>query len=487
MVNNCVRHWAQITVLTAIACPLSASAFAQTPADDGIRERLELERTRVVAEKHRWERFVDIQQGLARDPGQLARATEDAARELKGNGLSLVVEGATGGLSSFLSLQSAYASIAKDKKSAEQFKLASTLVSSVNTLVIKDIFQPIPDKWTPSTATMDELGKLNTVLKLIVLTQVKDKNLRDGLDASLDLAKGTSGFLTAYLSGDQVNMQRLLPAVQGVLSGTLTMTKALAAEGPKNFKLQGVAASIAEEMPMFGPVAKMMATTALTDANISLALANIGWGSYAMTNGFLLEAQAEEIRANQLQAAATMAQLLPKAKSAIDRAKESERRLTAELDALGPAPPPQPAAVQPSARFIDDGPRFTLAPASLPATLTAIHETPSLNIKMTILEIDRRVGEQRDITREERAEQHRREEEARRQQEAARRAAREEARRLAAEQRRWAEQAEAENDSRDNSPSRSISSGRSGSNVDFERVRQRIQSVINSTVPGLSH
>jgi hypothetical protein len=484
--RTCVRHWTQTAILAALGCLLSASAFAQTPADDGIRERLELERTRVLTEQHRWERFVDIQQGLARDPGRLARATEDAARELKGNGRALVVEGATGGLSSFLSLQSAYAGIAKDKKSAEQFKLAATLVSSVNTLAIKDLVQPTPDKWTPSAATMDELGKLNTVLKLIVLTQVKDENLRDRLDASLDLTKGTSGFLTAYLSGDQVNMQRLMPSVQGVLAGTLTMTKALAAEGPKNFKLQGVAASIAQEIPMFGPVAKMMATTALTDANISLAIANIGWGSYAMTNGFLLEDQAEEIRENQLQAAATMARILPKAKFAIERARESERRLSAEIDALGPTPPPQPPTVQPSARFIDDAPRFTLAPASLPATVRAIHETPSLNIKMTILEIDRRVGEQRNTTRQEEEDRRRREEEARRQQEAARGGAREEARRLAAEQRRWAEQADAENNDSNDSPSRSVSYGRSGSNVDMGHVRERIESVINSTLPGLS-
>jgi hypothetical protein len=466
----------RLTVLIALACLHSPSAFAQPPTDDSLRDRLELDRTRVVAEKHRWERFVDIQQGLARDPGRLARASEDAARELKGNGLSLVVEGATDGLSAFLSLQSKYAKIAKDKKSVEGFELASTLVSSVNTLVIKDLAQPTPAKWTPSAATMDELGKLNAVLKLIILTQVKDKNVRDGLDASLDLTKGTSGFLTAYLSGDEVTMQRMLPAVQGVLVGTLTMTKALAAAGPSNFKLQGVAASIAQEMPMFGPVAKMMATTALTDFNISLALANIGWGGYAMTNGFLLERQADEIRANQLQAAANMGRLLPKAKAAIARAKENERRLNEELDALGPAP--QPPAVQPSARFIDDSPRFTLAPASLPSTVTAIHETPSLNIKMTIIEIDRRVVEQRNITRQE-------EEDRRRRLEEARRAAREEARRLAAERRRWAEQEDAENDSRDDSASRSVSVGRSGSNSDMDRVRQKVQSVISSTLPGL--
>ena len=473
-----------IAVLTALGCLLSATAFAQTTVDGGVRERLEMDRTRVAAEKQRWERFVDIQQGLARDPGRLARASEDAARELKGNGLSLVVEGATGGLSSFLSLQSTYASIAKDKKSADQFKLASTLVSSVNTLVIKDLAQPMPDKWTPSAATMDELGKLNTVLKLIILTQVKDKNLRDGLDASLDLAKGTSGFLTAYLSGDQVNMQRLLPAVQGVLAGTLTMTKALAAAGPNNFKLQGVAASIAQEMPMFGPVAKMMATTALTDANISLALANIGWGSYAMTNGFLLEAQAKEIRASQLQAAATMAQILPKARAEIARATERERRLTAELEALGPAPP-RPPPVQPSARFIDDGLRFTLAPASLPATVTAIRETPSLNIHMTVLEIDRRVDKQHAITHQEDEDRRRREEEARRQQEMARRAAREEARRRVAEQRREAQRADAENDRRSTYQPRSLPSERSDRSTDMNRVRERVNNVINSTLPGL--
>jgi hypothetical protein len=463
-----------VTMLVALACfdvmSVSApSAWAQSRADDDVRTRLELDRERVVAEKHRWERFVTTQQGLARDPGRFARASEDAARELEGNGRSLAFEGVTRGFSSFLSLQSAYATAAKDEKSAHGFKLASALVSSVNTLVIKDLALPTSAKWTPSAATMDALGKITTALKLITLTQIRDKNLRDGLDASLDLSNGTAGFLTAYLSGDELTMQRQLPAVQGLLAGTLTMTKALAAAGPGNFKLQGVAASLAQQVPMFGPIAKMMATTALIDVNISLALANIGWGSYALINGFLLEAEAKEIRANQLQAAAAMGRLLPKAMREIARATESERRLTAELDGLGPAPQRQPA-VQPSARFMDDGQSFTLAPASLPATISAIHDTPSLDIKITIRSLDRRLGEQREATRQEREEQRRREEDARRQ---------DEARRLAAEQRRWARSADLENDTRDDPPSRSVPSERAGNMAGLDRARRVVESAKN--------
>lgn len=454
-----------------------ADAPAQGSANDEVRARLERDRDRVVAEKRRWERLVDIQQELARDRGRLARTTEDAARELSANGRSLVVEGLTGGLSNFLKLQKAYAKEAGDRRTEQQFQTADTILSSFHTLVVKDLVQPARANWTPSAATNDAIARLNAALKLVILAQVRDPNVAAGLNASLDLTKSMSGFLNAYLTDDRVTMQQVLPAVQGVLAGTLAMTKALAVS-PSTAELEGVGAAIAQRLPGFAPVAKMMATTALTDFNISLALANIGWGGYAMTNGFLLEVQAEEIRNNQAQAAATIGKLLPRARAEIARAEEAERRLTVALDALGPAQPRLPA-VQPSARFLDDAPRYTLAPASLPATVTAIRETPSLNVRITMLELDRRVDQQRATTEREREAEQRRREEAQRQAEAARRAARAEARRVAAERRRWAERADIENDRRSDRPSRSVPSERSSNMDGLERARRAIERARN--------
>lgn len=455
-----------------------ADALAQGAANDEVRARLERDHDRVVAEKRRWERVVDIQQELARDPGRLARATEDAARELSANGRSLVVEGVTGGLSNFLKLQKAYAKEAGDRRTEQQFQTADTILTSFHTLVVKDLVQPAPANWTPSAATNDALARLNAVLKLVILAQVRDPSVAAGLNASLDLTKSMSGFLNAYLTDDKATMQQMLPAIQGVLAGTLAMTKALAA-APSTAELEGFGAAIAQRLPGFAPVAKMMATTALTDLNISLALANIGWGGYAITNGFLLEVRAEEIRNNQGQAAATIGKLLPRAHAEIARAEEAERRLTVALDALGPAPPRLPA-IQPSARFLDDAPRYILAPASLPATVTAIRETPSLNVRITMLELDRRVGDQISTTEQEREAERRRIEEARRLAEERRRAAREEARRVAAEQRRWARQADIESDQRSDPPSRSVPSERSSGMDGLERARRAIERASNS-------
>lgn len=469
------RRQAWIAVLGALACVLVLSdavldvrVFAQDAADEDLRARLENDRVRVVAQKQRWERFVAVQQELARDPGRLARAAEEAASELRASGVSLVAEGATAGLSNLLSLQGTYARIARDRKAADQFKRAAAFVSAANTLLIRDFARPdAASARKPSAETMEALGKVNAVLKLVVLTQVRDKTLRDGLDASLELTKANADFLTAYLGGDAITMKRLLPVVQSALSGTLTMTRALATR-PSNFKLQGVAASIAQELPAFAPVAKMMATTALTNFNISLALANIGWGAYAVTNGFLLESQAEAIRADQLQAAAHMARLLPRARAEIARAAAAERRLTASLDALGPAPP-RPPVIQPSARFVDDAPRYALAPASLPAAMTAIRQAPSLTITLSVVELDRRVDGQRAITARER-------EAERQRQEQARRAAREEARRRAAAERERARQADVDNDARgEDQPSRSAAPDPSRTNAGLERARRVIE------------
>lgn len=467
-VDGCLRRKRLGRYLSVAACFLvlsiptsGSSALARDAVNDAVRIRLEREHDRALAEKRHWERVITIQRELAHDPGRFAQAAEAASRELSANGRLLVVEGVTGGLSNVLKLQSAYAKAGKDKDAARQFKDASTALSSFHTLVIKDMVRSPKATWTPSTATNETIDKLNAALKLVILAGVRDPNVADGLNASLDLSKGLSGFLTAYLSGDEVRMKQLLPAVQGVLAGTLAMTKALAAsQSPA--ELEGVAVAVAQRLPAFAPVAKMMATTALADFNMSLALANIGWGGYAMTNGFQLEAQAEEIRYNQARAVVTLTRLLPRARAEVARAAEEERRLAATLDALGPAPPRLPP-VMPSTRFVDDAPRYTLAPASLPSTITAIQETPSLNIKITVRELDKRVGRQKEITRQEI-------EEARRRAEAAREAARAEARRIAAERRQWAGREDYENDRREAQIP----------NYDHTKDLEHVQEVINN-------
>jgi hypothetical protein len=446
---------------------LGSNASAQDATNDEVRIRIELDRDRVVAEKHRWERLVETQQALGRDPSRLARATEDAARDLSANGRSLVVEGITGGLSNFLKLQKEYAKAAGDSTTEQQLKTVDTVLTSAHTLVIKDLVLPPPKEWKPSAATNDAIAKLNAALKLVILMQVKDPQIAAGMSASLDLSKSMTGFLSAYLTDDKVTLKQVLPAVQGLLSGTLAMTKALARTSSK-MELEGAAAAIAQQLPAFAPVAKMMATTAITDFNISLALANIGWGGYAMANGFALEAQAEEIRYNQGQAAATLGKLLPRARAEIARAEAAEQQLTDALAALGPAPPHFPP-VQASARFLDDAPRYTLAPASLPVTVAAIRETPSLTITLTMRELDRRVDRQHTLTEQEL--------------EAARATARAEARRAAAEQRRWAERADVENDRRDARPTRSVPSERSSNMAGLERARRVVESAKNVTLP----
>lgn len=463
-----------LLVLSA-GLPFHAS-LADTPVEAELRARLTLELERTQTEKSRWERFVRTQRELTQNPGQLSAAVTSAAQDLKGNGMSLVAEGVTGGLSNLVSLQAAYAKEAGDSASERQLKTVATLVSSAHTLIIKDLVAQKLGAPQPSAATNDAVGKINAALKLVILATVSDPNLRAGLNASLDLTKGMSGFLTAYLAGDELTMQRLLPAVQGALAGTLAMTKALAAR-PSGADLEGFAAALGRQLPGFAPVAKMMATTALTDFNISLALANIGWGGYAIAQGFELEAQAQEIRDDQMRAAERMRVLLPKAQASIARAQAREQQLSAALEAMGPAPAPPPP-VQPSARFVDDSPRYTLLPATLPTMVTAIRETPSLSINLTMRELDRRVDRQRAITEAEREAERRRIAEEHRRAEEARRAAAAEARRRAAEERarraaeRW-ESGESDRSSR-REPSSSYSPRSSGSDG-FERARRAVE------------
>jgi hypothetical protein len=452
---------------------LHAEVFARPARTNNSREVLMLERDRVRAERRRWEKLIEVQQTLSRNPHHLARAAEDAARELKGNGIELVVEGLTGGLSNFLSLQAAYAKADNDESLKQQYKVAAATVSTIHTLLIKDLVkQKDPNKWKPSVSTEDMINKLNSALKLVILIRVRDKNLRNGLTASLDLSKGMSGFLNAYLHGDQITMTKLLPATKAVLAGTLTMIKALAAN-PNQEDLKGLANALAKRIPAFGPMAKLMATTALTNFNISLALANIGWGGYALTMGMNLEAQAEEIRDNQQKAAVKLQRLLPRAQAEIARAAEAERRLTVIVESMGSEQLPR--VVQPSMRFIDNGIKRPIAPAALPDTLSAVRGFPSLAISITVPELKRRQDQFREETRRERDEERRRLNEARR-------IAREKARRRAKKQRAWARQADIENDTRSVSPSYSVSPSRS-SKTDFSRMRSVINSIPNVIIP----
>jgi hypothetical protein len=464
-------------VFTAIFAitPGARVAVAQTAVTTDSIESLTLSRERVRAERRRWEKLVEVQKDLAQHPHRLAEATEDAAREMKGAGTGLVVEGLTGGLSNFLSLQAEYARAAGDGPLAERYRLAGTLVSASHTLLIKDLVTPHdPSQRKPSAAANDTINKLNTALTLVIVTQVKDPIVRDGLTASLDLSKGLSGFLTAYLNGDEITMMKLLPATQAVLAGTLTMTKALATKASKE-ELQNLAVTLSARIPAFGRVATMMTTTALKDANLSLALANIGWGSYAFSMGLDLEAQAEEIRDDQQRAAVKLQRLLPRAKVEIARANEIEQRLTASIEAMQPAPPP-PRIVLPSTSFVDN---WVLQPSSakaLPDTLSAVGATPSLVVSITVKELERKQDQFRDATQEEREEERRRLEEARR-------AARKEARRRVAEQRLWAQRADIENDTRSApSSSHSVSADHSSS-YDMSRPRRALENARTWRLP----
>jgi hypothetical protein len=65
----------------------------------------------------------------------------------------------TGGLSNLLSLQSTYAAVAKDKATADTLKRAALLVSTTNTIIIKDLAKPPTAQYSWKPATEHDRGR----------------------------------------------------------------------------------------------------------------------------------------------------------------------------------------------------------------------------------------------------------------------------------------------------------------------------------------
>ena len=447
------RRWgALITVLGLLAALASG---AESPAAKQSRIdalTTELERTR--AQGQRWERLIATQRELAQHPDKFAYAAQEAARDLKGNGRELVFEGLSGGLSNFLKLNSAYT---KSKKVKEGLELAASNIEEFYTLAIKDhVKAEDPDQWKPSNQVTESIEKSHAALNFLVVDGLPKGPVRDGIKGAMDISKGTLSFVTAYVQGDEPKMSANLGSLQSLLAGMKDVLPLLTESpaGKSAAELEGLLAVIAERNPAFGAVAKMMGTTALTDVNLALAIANFTWGSYALTRGFALQAEADEIRENQAEASLKLSRLLPRAQRELARAQAEEHRLEAALDLLtGGAGPSR--IVQPSDRFIDDGARLPVQPASLPDTLSAIQRIPPLQLALTADAIEQSLTDFRNTTEREREEK--------RQQLAAEKAARERARRAAEEQRRWAREREREERAAASRRSSSSSSSSSGS------------------------
>jgi hypothetical protein len=135
-----------------------------------------------------------------------------------------------------------------------------------------------------------------------------------------------------------------------------------------------------------------MASTALTDFKISIALAQIGFGTYGMLAGYGLMQQAQQIYEQQQQAAVILQRLLPRAREQIRRAEEETARLQAELDTLQSRAEP-PLSVLPARRFIDNGVGVPARWSNLPFTLDSIQNLPGVTSTITEAERRRRLEE----------------------------------------------------------------------------------------------
>lgn len=388
-----------------------SSAAGASPVGDGgdveqtetLRDRLKL----VEMRRERWRRVIETQQTLAQHPEKLSQAAADAARDLRDSGREMVFDGVSGGLSNVLKLQAYYAR--DDRVTARRLKEAAAGVEFAYKLFVKE---RVGGAKKGEAKPEEVLDKVNATIGLGV-EEISDPKVRGMVKAMMGLSKGTTGFLSAYARDDRPQMSKRFGDVQSLLGGTLAMMSAMSAtEDPE--ELAGRAALIAARFPEFGDAAKFMATTALTDFNLALALANVGWGTYGMWSGYDLENQAEAIREQQQKAAVILQRLLPRARQEVLQAQEEEARLRTQLEAVE-AREPLPLAVLPSQRFIDDGVAVPARETNLPLTLDVIRELPAVTSGITEEEKRRRERAAREAERRRLAEAEEARREARRQ------------------------------------------------------------------------
>lgn len=335
------------------------------------------------AEQRRWQRVIDTERDLTQHPDKFAKAAEGAARDLKASGQDLVVEGVTGGLCSSLNI--AGSSIRKDKELAERFHLASATIKAAYTDILKDhLTSENAGETKPSEQTKKKIEMLEDTLGVLKAT-IRDKKMESAFGASLDTHVAALQFLNAYLSNDEPGMQKYLPATKAMLEGTLDILKGLSAH--RETTLEGYLSEVARRVPEFGPVAKNLAKLGTEEAALAINVANIGFGAGGIARGMELSAEAQEIRASQMEAAKKLHALLPKAKRELAAAEREERRLRATLNALNHVTTPAP--VLPSERFIDSSqgvPARDAHPLDIDA---ALNERPAITHGFTPEALDR--------------------------------------------------------------------------------------------------
>lgn len=329
----------------------------------------------ITMRKERWERVIATQQILARDPNRLSQAAADTARDLKASGRELVVEGVSLGLSSALKLQAYYAR--RHPQTEQGFKEAAARIDFAYEVFVKDqVKAPKPGDPKPE----ELVAKVNATIGLGV-ERIPDPKVKSMVEAMMGLSKGTAGFLSAYMRDDKREIDARLADVQSLLEGMLAMMSTIS-KTKYPATLSGRAAAIAQKYPTFGAAARFMATTAVVDFQLAIAISNMGWGTYALWAGYDLDNQAEAIRDQQQRAAVILQRLLPRARQEVARAKAEMTHLQAQLDALEPQRKPA-LTVLPSQRFIDDDVAVPLRFSNLPFTLDVIRQLPPVRSGIT--------------------------------------------------------------------------------------------------------
>ena len=364
---------ASIVALLSISVFIPHPALAQSNAESQhagvLRDHLKL----VNLQRQRWAHLIATQEALARNPDQLSQLAADAASDMSGAGREMMVEGLFDGVGSVLTLEAAYAH--RIEPIARHFKEGAATADFAYQLFVKD---RVGTKKSGDPKPEELIDKINATIGL-GLEGIPDPEVRAMIRAMMPLTKASAGFLSAYLRGDQREMDETFESTKSLLEGTLTMLGTLS-QNPA--ALQGVAGAIAHKYPAFGATAGFMATTALTDFNLALGISKVGFGTYGMWAGYELDNQAEAIREKQQIAGGLLKRLLPRARQEVLRADEEESRLQAELDVIEKRLQP-PIRVLPSQRFIDNGVAVPARWTNLPITLDAIRALPAVSSGMT--------------------------------------------------------------------------------------------------------
>ncbi len=437
-----------IAVASLLVIGSQSGADAQDARNAAKIDKLQVRLLQAQAERTRWQRVIDTQQELTRDPDKFAKAARDASRSLKASGTDLVVEGVTGGLSGYLNLQSALLQGNDSEKAKRAYKLAADGVEAVSAILIKDhIASNDSESLKPSEAVNRSIDKGKAIL-VTVADSLTDPALKEAMGGAAQVYAASFQFLNAYNLNDEPGMTKYLPAIGSMVQGTLNLVHGLIAND-----------EVAEVM--------------LTGNQLQLAAINIGIGAYGLARGFQLVDEANGIRDHQMEAAVRLRRLLPRARSEVARAEAAESQVRMQIAALGGAPPPLSRTVQPSRQYVDN---FLAGPqtgAQVFDIVAAMDDRSGLGKGITPQAMARLADEfQRksdvDLARREAEERARREAEE----------ARQRAARIAERQARWAD------DERQSRHERVDGGGGRSSN--FDEVRQRVYGVENRILDGLN-